>query len=518
MPLDRLVAGALASVWALAAVARVEGGAYADVLDDPGQWRVVALDRAVESARTVDDAYRRAEALASIARARVTLDDARAADRSIEEALQAAREVAQPAFRDWVLHDAALAQVAADDLHGARETAALIKTERPHAALLAALAEVELRRDELNAALTIAGRIRHVPTRSELERQVIAIKASRGEIADARARLRSIRDPLNEALARGDIAVALVRSGQVQAANELASRAPRKHRADVIGRIALAQIAAGDLGGALDTVQKIQGAAERAVMQGRLAVARAEAGEREGGRILLDAAVQTLEAAPSSGHTARALAQLARMQTGLGERDAAIDSLRRARAQVERLPAGEERDGVLEYVARSQARAGDSSGALASALLVRGRMARALLVRDVVSLDADADGAAKAREFDDPLLETAALFGVLGRQLSRKGGAFSGDAIENARASVLRLETPLQPAALAALAAACVRNGLLAQGAVMFRDSLHAAGAIERGEQRAAAYLRIVNALNDRLMFLGEPAEAQENLPGAHGD
>jgi hypothetical protein len=67
-----------------------------------------------------------------------------------------------------------------------------------------------------------------------------------------------------------------------------------------------------------------------------------------------------------------------------------------------------------------------------------------------------------------------------------------------------------KPAAFAALAAARVKTGDVEQGSAIFREALESADAIMRGEQRAAAYVDMVAALNDRLMFLGKPARAEQ--------
>ena len=167
---------------------------------------------------------------------------------------------------------------------------------------------------------------------------------------------------------------------------------------------------------------------------------------------------------------------------------------------------------MMDYIARGQVRAGDIAGALDSALRMNDRVARALLVRDVVTLQSDATSAsasASAAAFDDPLIDAAAQFGVLGVQLLRKGEPPSVEDIEAARAAVRKIDDPqLKPAAFAALAAAQVRSGDADASDVVFREALAAAESLERADQRAAAYVRIVNALDERLMFLGQPAKA----------
>lgn len=391
------------------------------------QWRALALGRALEATAAITDPYRRAEALAKIARVQADGDDARATDETIENALHAAREVHEVEFRGWVLHDVVLAQIARNDLIGARATAASIEADRSHGAAGAALAGIDVRGGDLIGAQAIATKIRDPESRSLVLRQVIAVMASRGELEPAGNLLRSVDDAFYEAMARGDLAAAEVRAGRVQQAHALAARAPRKHRAEVYGRIALAQVAANDPRGAMETVEKITDARARATVQRRIAPTPAEAGAAE----------------------------------------AALDS----------------------------------------ALHVDDRIARALLVRDIVTLQRDATSAsaiASAAKFDDPLVELGALFGVLGAQVLRGDQTASRETIEPARAAVAKIDAALKPAAFAALAAA--RHRLDGGGEALFTQALNAAVALERPDQRSSAYLSIVNAINDRLVFLGRPA------------
>jgi hypothetical protein len=186
--------------------------------------------------------------------------------------------------------------------------------------------------------------------------------------------------------------------------------------------------------------------------------------------------------------------------------------LRRTRQEAEQLPAGQARDDVLDYIGRSQARAGDVRDALDAARNINDRVARALLVRDAVSVQPDAtsaSAAANATEFADPLVNAAAQFGVLSQQASRTDQSMSLDTIDAARAAVRKItDHELKPAAFAALAAARVNAGDIPGSRAIFQEALASAESLPRREQRAAACVRIVNALNDRLMFLGRPAGA----------
>jgi len=486
--------------------------AHTQSLDDPQQWRGVALARALAAADTIDDPYRRAETLASIARVQTLIGET-ASDRTIHLALAAVAQIREPAFRDWVLNDVVLAQIAAEDLAGARETANRIEAKRQQGAALVQIATVELRAGNIAGAQQTAETIREREAKSEVLRQLVAIAAARGDLANARDILRDIDGPFYQALAAGDIAVAEVRMGHNDRADAMVGRVRRADRAQVYGRVALARADKGDMNGAVATLQKIDDDLYRAAMQGRLAASRAVAGDTTGAKQMFETAIATVEAFPREPERrALTFGQLGRLQALSGDRAAAMQTLTRALREAQKLERGERREDTLDHIARGMARAGDSAGALQTALQMNDRVQRALLVRDVVTMQANADSgsaAASAAEFSDPLIEAAAQFGVLGMQMLRATTPLSQETIEAARRAVRKIdEKQPKPAAFAALAAARVKTGNVAQGTSIFNEALESADAITRSDQRAAAYVDMVAALNDRLVFLGQPVSA----------
>lgn len=482
--------------------------------DDPLQWRGVALSRALATAETIEDPYRRAEALASIARVQTLVAES-SVDRTIHQALAAVEQIREPAFRDWVLNDVVLAQIAADDVLGARETANRIEAKRQQGAALVQIATFQLRAGNVAAAQQTAATIRDRDAKSEILRQIVAISAARGELAAPREMLRDIDDPFYEALAAGDIAVAEVRAGNNDRANAMASRVRRAERPQVFGRIALARADKGDMKGALETLQKVDDDLHRAVMQGRLAASRGVEGDTDVSKKMFAAAIASVEA-HSGDPDRRALtfAQIGRLQAVSGDNQSAVPTLARALREAEGLERGDKREDTLDHIARGLARAGDSAGALQTARRMNDRVARALLVRDVVTMQTNADttsAAASAAEFADPLIDAAAQFGVLGMQMLRATTPLSQETIEAARRAVRKIEEQQpKPAAFAALAAARVKTGDAAQGSSIFEEALESAAAIARSDQRAAAYVDMVAALNDRLVFLGQPARDEK--------
>jgi tetratricopeptide (TPR) repeat protein len=511
-----LVAASIALIPAAARTQAVEQSpthsVTARVPDDPREWRSVALARALTTAEGISDPYRRAEGLASIARAQTVVAES-STDRTIHQALAAVAQIREPAFRDWVLNDVVLAQIAADDLIGARETANRIEARRQQGAALAQIAAVQLRAGNVAGAQQTATLIREPEPKGDVLRQLVAMAASRGDLTAARNMLRDIDDSFALALAAGDIAVAEVRAGRNDAANAMASRARRADRAQVYGRIALARAEQGDINGAVATLQKVDDDLYRAVMRGRLAVTRM-ASDASAGKQMFAAAIAEVEAySDEPERRALTLAQLGRMQAVVRDSESAVKTLALARRAAEKIERGERREDTFDHIGRGLARAGDFPAALQTALQMDDRFARALLVRDIVTMQANADSAsasASADGFDDPLIEAAAQFGVLGMQLLR-AAPLSTETIEAARRAVRNIdEIQPKPAAFAALAAARVKTGDVAEAAAIFSEALQAADAIARSDQRAIAYVDMLTALNDQLMFLGQPVRAEK--------
>lgn len=491
----------------------IETAAIAE--SEPTQWRSIALARALSAAAEVEDPYRRAEALASIARAQATVEGASAADKVIRRALDIANRIQAAEFRGWVLHDIVLAQIAADDLIGAKQTAESIDAARPQGAAYAAIANVQVRAGNLPAAQTLALRMGDPVARGDVLRQIVSAHCLNGDVEAARAILPDIEDEHYSAIAYGDVAAARFENGDLPGALAVAARARRANRNEVFGRIALAQAEQGDFAGALKSHRLINEPIAKALVQGRIALQRVERKDSVAGRELLASAIDTLRQSKLKSHLKLApTAQLARWQALAGDADAARATLRSLRAEADQLPAGPDRDELLGYIGRSQARVGDTRAAIDAAKNIGDRVMRALLVRDAVSLApgaTTASASASASEFSDPLVDAAVQFGVLSTQSLRGEQSPSLQTIDAARTAVRQIDNrELQPAAYAALAAARARAGDVPGSRKIFQEALTAAEVLSRGDLIAAACVRIVDALDERLMFLGRSAVDQE--------
>lgn len=512
---------------ALLAIALLPGTCLAAGKADPVLWRNTAVERALQSAAEVADPYRRAEVETGIARAQARIGELSAAERTLHTALKSAEAISEPTFQGWVLHEIVLAQIAANDLIGARETAQLIRSERPRGAALLEIALFQLRAGNSDAALRTALGIDDATAAGQALRQIVAAQVAKGDLPAARRTWKQIDDPFYRGQAAGDIAVADVRAGNVPQALALASGVKRAHRAQVFERIAVEQADAGDLDGALKTIDEIAADLDRALVLARISTRPAVRRDRERAQALFSRAAVTLQGAEDPGQRkALSWSHVARMRIAIADPIGANQCLASALASAAKMREGPRRDDAYDAIARTQIRLQDGAGALATAAQIDDRITQALLVRDVVGSQVDSTAARallqSAPASKDPLTRAAAMFGVIGVQLLRKDAVRAPTVsvsahIAEARVLVRQIpDTQLQPAAFAALAAAQAATADPATGQEIFEESLQSAQSFAAAEQRSAAYLRIVNALDERLPFLGQPLRL--DVPSANPD
>lgn len=467
--------------------------------DDPAVWPAVALHQALHEANTVNDAYRRAAALANIASVQIAIEDP-TAPRTLREALAAAGKITEPAFQGWVLQELVVAHLAANDVIGARQTLDLIRSPRPRAAALSAMARMQLHARNVAAAEATASGIRDTAAAGEVQRQIVTAWLAAGELQQARRVANGIKDDREQALALGEIAAANVHAGDIDAANALSGRARKRYRHLVLGQLALAYGKAGDMAAANGSVQRIELPAYAALIQAQLAAMVSEPRPRAE---LFASAADLLRPL----NDAFAWAQLARIQAGAGDVSSARESTERALALVDKAPDDVRRDDLLDLIARNQLQIGEGHAALATANRMVDGVTYALLVRDVIASQTDTTEAVKLVESVAPagLARTAALFGVLSiysMKQDRDSKTVQSAMLQTLDALRSMQEARLKPRAFAALAAAALQFSAVDMARAGFMDALRSAADLHQPEARAAAYAQIARALHEPLLFL----------------
>jgi tetratricopeptide (TPR) repeat protein len=490
---------------------------------DPSQWQRIAVREAFASAQEIEDPYRAGEAFATIARTQIAIDDERGAEASLRIASERVPAISQPEFRGWVQHEIVVAQLALDDVIGARTTAATIMAERPQGAAYVLLARRLAHAGSPQSAQSIADAIRDPTATGEIFSELVALKASSSDIQGAWTLQRRIADRHYAATAQAYIAIAEARAGKPDRARATVMKVPRSHRSDAIGLLIGWYQEHGELSRALELAGAVEDRIYRSGLLAWLALEHKRAGDPVRCRELFAASLSLLDTVQTEPRRRLGtLIQIARLQALANMPDDARATLRRATEQVASIHTsidvsiqGRERDTLLEGIARAHARLGDFAQAMALVDQMQDKVSRALLIRDVVAMQlaagANSADVASGAWAIDPLASTAVQFGILASRVAERDANSAREAIVAARAQVARITDPLlPPAALATLAASSVSAGDAKLGAEIFAAALAAATSVDRADQRALAYVRMVDALSDRLLFLGRPVNGSE--------
>ena len=334
------------------------------------------IEGALASARSIENASRRAEALCAIAEAQAAAGTARGVANTITEALASARSIEDANIRTWALCTIAEAQAAVGDIEGVRASARSIEDGDWRAQALCTIAKAQAAAGDTDGALTSARSIEDaVYLRAQALIAIAGAQAAAGDIEGALATI-SIEDGGWHAQALCAIAGAQAAAGDIEGA--LASARSIEDavyvRAQALIAIAGAQAAAGDIEGALASARSIEDADRCAQALIAIAGAQAAAGDIEGAlasaRSIEDLEPTDLERHYQSANEIEdaraawrdeALCAIAEAQAAAGDIEGALANARSIEESVY------VRAQALVAIAGAQAAAGDIEGALASA-------------------------------------------------------------------------------------------------------------------------------------------------------
>jgi hypothetical protein len=478
---------------------------------DPAQWRAIVIREAVSAASLIQDPYRAGETFALIARAQVAIGDEQGAEASLRFAVAKVPAIEQSEFRGWVQHEIVRAQLALNDVIGAQQTSAGIAADRPHGASFVLLARRALQSGNMQTAAALAASIREPTAAGEILSELVATRVSQGDLIEGRAIQRRIDDRDYSAIAEGYIAIGEARAGKLDRARAIVKSVPRSQRPQATGQLISWLGERGETQSAIQIAGDIDDPMRRANHLARLALDTQRSGNPAKAKELFAAALELATKRTREPRELVARIQVARLMALAGYTSDATGTLQLVERDLASVQ-GKDRDLVLEALARAYVRLDVLDRAWAVGAAIQDRISRALLIRDIAALQAargmSADKIVQLNPTEDPLAGTAAQFGILAARLGREAVPPLRATIEAARRGVARIDDPLlPPPALASLAAASVRAGAPALGREIFAELLAAGSLIERPDWRALAYVRAANALNDRLMFLGRPAD-----------
>jgi tetratricopeptide (TPR) repeat protein len=385
------------------------------------------FDAALETAALIADGYLRTAAWRQIAVARARAGDREAAGRLLGKVLQEVASFKNVRVEAMIATAEAQAQIG--DVPGGLKTAMAVEILSGRSEALRNIALVQAKGGDHAGAIETAGAIADEKVMAQALRGIAVARAEKGDRDGALQTAAGIRDPYLKAGALRRIAVtpamlkdraaalailkqALDSAGAIQGGNE---------KADALGGITMAFLAAGDVNGALKTVALIEravagkphaevAATTRSKVLRAIAIAQAQAGDsprslqtagsiaipymqasalaevavaqvERGDRIAAEAtlrkAVQVSSAIREFSAKAPALLGIAQAYAKVGDRAAATKTFRQARQTVRVSDDERYKTDALIDLAMVQSGAGDFSGAVETADGIRDVHARA---------------------------------------------------------------------------------------------------------------------------------------------
>lgn len=387
------------------------------------------VDAALETAALIGDAYLQTGAWRQIAVAQARTGERKSAGALLDKARQAAAAFTYDLLRVDALIATAEAQARIGDVPGALTTAGSVETLRGTAEALRNIALVQAKHRDLQGARDTADTIADEKIKGQTLRDIAVVCAETGDRDGALRMAAGIRDPylkagalrkiavapallkdradaldiLKQALdsagaihsdnekadALGGITMALLAAGDVSGAFKTAALIEQAGagksrpevavgtRAEVLRAIAIAQARAGDSPRALQTAGSIATPYMQASALAEIAVIQAERGDQIAAGATLRKAIQVSSAIPELTAKAPALLGIAQAYATVGDRAAATRTFQQARRTIRVSEDDRYKTDALMDLAMAQAGAGDFSGAVDTADGIRDIYARA---------------------------------------------------------------------------------------------------------------------------------------------
>ncbi|MBI3810365.1 MAG: hypothetical protein HY284_07925 [Nitrospirae bacterium] len=355
------------------------------------------FDAALDTAALIADENLRTGAWRQIAVARARAGDREAAGKLLDKVL---KEVASfknvPPSRVKALIATAEAQAQIGDVPGAIETAGAIAEEKIKAQALRGIAVARAEKGDRDGALQTAAGIRDPYLKAGALRRIAVAPPILKDRAAALDILKQALDSAGaiqgeneKADALGGITMAFLAAGDVKGAFRTVAliesafvgkplpEVAATTRSEVLRAIAVAQAQAGDSPRALQTTENIATPYMQASALAEIAVAQAERGDRIAAEATLRRALQVSSAIREFAAKAPALLGIAQAYAKVGDRAAATRTFRQARQAVRVSDDERYKTDALIDLAMVQSGAGDFSGAVETADGIRDVHARA---------------------------------------------------------------------------------------------------------------------------------------------
>jgi len=334
------------------------------------------FDAALETAALIGDAYLKTGAWRQIAVAQARAGHRAAAATFLDKALQEAATLQHvPLLLADALIATAEAQARIGDVPSALKTAASVGSLRGKAEALRNIALVQAKSGDFTGALGTADTIADEKMKAQALRGIAGLYAEKGDRDGALRIVAGIRDPYLKAGALRTIAIAPAMLTDRTLALDILKQAlaiagtihSEHEKADALGGITMALLAAGDVSGALQTAALIEQAGAgkprpevavgtRSEVLRAVAIAQAHAGDSP-------RALQTVGSITIPYMQASALAEIAAVQAERGDQMAAGGTLRKAMQVASAMPELTAKAPALMGIAQAYAKVGDRAAA-----------------------------------------------------------------------------------------------------------------------------------------------------------
>ncbi|MFL6549256.1 MAG: hypothetical protein ACJ8OJ_11215 [Povalibacter sp.] len=477
----------------------------------PETWRRATIEIALNEAEEITDAYQKTHQLTQIGREQLREDEDRF-ERTIRNALAESKFISEVTFRGWALRDIVALQLAADDFIGARNTLDLITSDAPRAAALQSIAIWQLRAGQKDEALATSRRIADRDRRGDVENAIVVKLVQQGAIGEAETLATQIQDASDKAFALGEIAAAATRKGDRDLANDLARRTAKSQRDVVYQRIALTASELGEFSTASAAAHQVRENVDLVIVLARVSADAARADQSNIAKRLMDDALAAANRMQSRDpRRALTWAHLAHYEDAV-DRNASKISLNRAQSYVSELSRPEQRDPVLDVIARTRAMQGELDAAMKVASQLEDTFRRGVLIRDLVASQTTSSSArALAQAVDEKGVasdQAAAWLGAVA-MISRQPNASRSDTLSTVESAATAFEAvasgSMKCAGLAALALA--RNNAGESGETLMQEGLRIVLSMPSPEQKVDALVQILQVLNGRLPMTSEPPQ-----------
>lgn len=304
-----------------------------------------------------------------------------------EDAMQTVRRIRDPRLIMVALRDIAEAEAASGRAAEALAAAEIIPDDDKHADALAAIADIQIRREETAHARETADRLLQLVERLdpplrrvELRSRAATIIAAGGDTAAAARQMKAAEKEARDELAGTErdtalrhVAAALADMARPAGAIAmLADIASESERTSVLVSTAEAQVRDGDATAALATADNIESHRFKAAVLGRIAQAQAERGARADADATIALALATIDKISSPFARSFAISRIALAMASLtgGSRGTAeatrMTVYAKATETAKRIEDGRLRAQTLWSIASARRQAGDADGAAAT--------------------------------------------------------------------------------------------------------------------------------------------------------